>query len=553
MTNDESRMTKGTAGDGGADSPVVIRRSSFSAPAILALFIRSVREDTRSRAMLWTRIGLAGAVLYYVWNTQTLSRRAGGAAGLRFFESLVWMNFTFISIAGLSYFATPVTEEKEEGTLGLLRMTDLSPFAILLGKSTSRFVGGALLLLVQFPFALLAITLGGVRLGQIAGAYTLLGAYMFLVCNAGLLASVIARRAGGAAVWAGVIGFTWTVWPAPLLGYAFNSIFEPGILGPGTNVGHYVVISSLGELLSTRGSPAEIARTVAWLILGGIGAFAIARWKFDTFCDEGGEAPVSVPAPGTPPAPPAGQPEWLIAANAAPRRPWDTGTLWRGDAVAWRDYQFIHGGAQVAWIKVGLYILGILVVSVIIGSNGFRPGNAIGTAIFFLSLLVLSCECAFAASRSFRIERKELTLSSLYTLPLDLSELVRSKRRAIILSLAPVSVFLALGALLVVASGDGFVSDFGIAMFWITQGIAFFIAQLVFNVRLITWLSLRMKWGALPVALALSWFANMLIIPPAVLIFREASLLILICATAVAAAMMKNALHVRIAQAAAGE
>ena len=50
-------------------------------------------------------------------------------------------------------------EEKEEQTLGLLRMTGLNALSILLGKSTSRLLGALLLLLAQFPFTIFAITL----------------------------------------------------------------------------------------------------------------------------------------------------------------------------------------------------------------------------------------------------------------------------------------------------------------------------------------------------------------------------------------------------------
>ena len=54
-----------------------------------------------------------------------------------------------------------MAEEKEEQTLGLLRMTGLSPLSILLGKSTSRLCGALLLLAAQFPFTIFAVTLGG--------------------------------------------------------------------------------------------------------------------------------------------------------------------------------------------------------------------------------------------------------------------------------------------------------------------------------------------------------------------------------------------------------
>ena len=98
--------------------------------------------------------------------------------------------------------------------LGLLRMTDLNPLSILLGKSTSRLCGALLLLAAQFPFTLLAVTLGGVSARQIVAAYLALGAYTFFLCNLALLASVVARRTGQAA--ASSASCLVVLWSAPV-------------------------------------------------------------------------------------------------------------------------------------------------------------------------------------------------------------------------------------------------------------------------------------------------------------------------------------------------
>ena len=129
----------------------------------LALFERALRLETRSAVMCWARIGLLAIILVILLPIQAMARSGWyGAPGLRFLQEMVWVNLVFITLAGLSYFASAITEEKEEMMLGLLRMTNLNPVAILLGKSTSRLIGALLLLLVQVPFVLLAVTLGGV-------------------------------------------------------------------------------------------------------------------------------------------------------------------------------------------------------------------------------------------------------------------------------------------------------------------------------------------------------------------------------------------------------
>ena len=166
---------------------------------LLALFTRSLREDARSRATYWTRGGfglfLPARDSWPRSRWQWLDRRAGAGPSSPAIIVLQMLAITFI---GLSYFASAIAEEKEEQTLGLLRMTDLNPLSILLGKSTSRLCGALLLLAAQFPFTIFAVTLGGVSLWQIAAVYCTVGAFIFLLCNVALLGSVLARRTAGA-------------------------------------------------------------------------------------------------------------------------------------------------------------------------------------------------------------------------------------------------------------------------------------------------------------------------------------------------------------------
>jgi len=81
------------------------------------------------------------------------------------------VNLIFITLAGLSSFASAITEEKEEMTLGLLRDDGAQSNRYLLGKSTEPMIGALLLLLVQVPFIMLAVTLGGRWLAADPGRY----------------------------------------------------------------------------------------------------------------------------------------------------------------------------------------------------------------------------------------------------------------------------------------------------------------------------------------------------------------------------------------------
>ena len=195
---------------------------------VLALFIRSLRENIRGASFAWMRAGMATVVLLTLFWFKGMDQL--GAGGVAFFQPFAVYNAAMIAIAAMSYFASAITEEKEEQTLGLLRMTDLSVLAILFGKSTSRILSGLMLLAVQFPFALLAITLGGMTWEQIAITYALLCAFLIFTANLGLLASVLVPTGGKAGVLTGVIGFFY-LFPQPLfavIGWFRRHLSEDG-------------------------------------------------------------------------------------------------------------------------------------------------------------------------------------------------------------------------------------------------------------------------------------------------------------------------------------
>ena len=170
---------------------------------LLALFIRSLREDSRQKLTYIARSGLVVVILLFLFSVQS-SMGWANAPGLEFFTIVIGIDFIFVLLAAVSYFCSAISEEKEEMTLGLLRMTNLNPLSILLGKSTSRLCTAILLFGAQVPFTMLAITLGGISLHQVFAAYLAVAAFLVLISNLALLASVICRRTAGAAVFTGI-------------------------------------------------------------------------------------------------------------------------------------------------------------------------------------------------------------------------------------------------------------------------------------------------------------------------------------------------------------
>ncbi len=170
-----------------------------------ALFIRSLREDARTKFTPISRASLVLVILFFI----TVNQRnfaAQPAPGLTVFYMVMMVNLFGMVLGGITAFCSAITEEKEDDTLGLLRMTNLSPLAILFGKGISRLVSGALLIVAQLPFTILCVALGGVSATTIWKGYEVLLCTLFFLCNLGMLMSVLSRRTGMAVALAVLIG-----------------------------------------------------------------------------------------------------------------------------------------------------------------------------------------------------------------------------------------------------------------------------------------------------------------------------------------------------------
>lgn len=146
----------------------------------LALAERALVLDARGHAASQLR-GLLVVLAMVALVMAVASSSWFGAPGLNFYRLLGDANFWFIAAFGISAFTTVVTEEKENHTLGLLKLAGFGSLSILVGKSIGQLLNMLLLLLVQVPFALLAFTLGGVSRHQILAGWLLLLAHLLLV------------------------------------------------------------------------------------------------------------------------------------------------------------------------------------------------------------------------------------------------------------------------------------------------------------------------------------------------------------------------------------
>jgi hypothetical protein len=120
---------------------------------------------TRARAPITYRVRMAGALIALIIVAAILlpSASAGpGSQGKWAFLSLSILTLLFCFVEGLRNTADCLSEEKREGTMGLLFLTDLTGHDIVLGKIAAASLNSIYGLVAIFPVLALPVMMGGV-------------------------------------------------------------------------------------------------------------------------------------------------------------------------------------------------------------------------------------------------------------------------------------------------------------------------------------------------------------------------------------------------------
>ncbi|MEO6785267.1 MAG: hypothetical protein ABI318_03950 [Chthoniobacteraceae bacterium] len=447
---------------------------------IFALFVRSLREQSRAKLTPISRGAIALLILLFIaMNERDFANNS--APGQSVLIMLVMLNFFVIAIFGLSTFASAITEEKEDDTLGLLQMTRLNPLAILLGKSTARLCEGLLLLAVQVPFTMLCITLGGVSLDQILRCYAILAAFLFFLCNIALLWSVVCRRTSRATSMTTLTGIVLYVLPLFLISITLGARFtgRKTVTWFESFSQHWIGINPVFDLVRTvepRGGMPFATDSITTCLAGGVICFGLAWMLFAPCCNSGAES--------------APQRLEKTRATAGSRRTAHPRAGKR--AIAWKDFHFLSGGLRALLIRSIAYVaIALIFVWWITTMQGSVPrARDIGITFWIFGLIAFSVEIGLVSARMFGAERKRKTLGTLYTLPLGSGRIIREKILGALPQLIP-SVALALLGLAMMFGGPDSrifpITDSFIA------GLILAVSAYAFFAVLVMYLSLRMR------------------------------------------------------------
>lgn len=404
------------------------------------------------------------------------------APGLYFFEWLCRLNVLIISVSGISYFVSAVTEEKDSGTLALLRLAGVSPLAIILSKSTSRLVSALMLLMTQIPFTFLAITLGGVTWQQIIAAYLGLAAWMCLVANVALFCSVRCRTSGRAASLAtsilllffaagpilqAVAGLKGIPWISPRVAAACLELQEHQQLTS--------IIPRLDQIFASNANLTMLAEQFWRGISVGLVMFFLSVVLFNRYSEPSEHSPHG---------------------SSARVRRFTVGRCWKLPIV-WKDFLFFMGGKSFMLIKSLGYValLGgfIWFHSLEQPTSSQWLSNDLSRNAFLTVALLLSVELLLYSSSSLFLEIRESAIASLRMLPIHTPVILLQKVAAGFLATSPAILTL---ALLWLYNPRAFLDfdDF-------PEMVVTWLFAICMSTHLCVLLSLYTRWAALPLAI----------------------------------------------------
>lgn len=174
-------------------------RAEFPYPprmTFLPIVDRELRVAARRGGTYWMRLGAAlVAMVVGVWIWLMMLRQSPTETGFALFVALSIFAFVYCLFAGLRTTADCLSEEKREGTLGLLFLTDLKGYDVVFGKLVAKSLNSFYGLLAIFPVMGIPLLLGGVTVGEFWRVMLVCVNTLFFSLSIGMFCSAICRDA----------------------------------------------------------------------------------------------------------------------------------------------------------------------------------------------------------------------------------------------------------------------------------------------------------------------------------------------------------------------
>ena len=240
----------------------------------LPIVARELRIAARKRSTFWLRLIAALVALLIGAAFMALSLipfiGSGGTVNLgrALFSVFAWLSLAAALTAGLFFTSDALSEEKREGTLGFLFLTDLRGYDVVLGKLLATSLRGFYALLAIFPIFAVTLLMGGVTGPQFWKTILALTNALFCSLAVGLCVPALSRESQKALA-ATLIALVLLVFGGP----AVDSVLA---LAKGRGFGEWFSLTSPGYVFLTAGgwggtrfwAGLLTSQIVAWLVLG---------------------------------------------------------------------------------------------------------------------------------------------------------------------------------------------------------------------------------------------------------------------------------------------
>ncbi|HVV72278.1 MAG TPA: hypothetical protein VHI52_12385, partial [Verrucomicrobiae bacterium] len=188
--------------------------------------------------------------------------------------TIFWAVWLFTPLA----VADAISRERREGTLPLLRLTELRPWEIVFGKSFVHMLRSSSLFLTMMPWLLVPVLFGGIGPRDLFMAVLIDLSSMLLAGSAGLLASTFSRDWIKSVIWAEALALVLLLFMLSSyhtgLQYALAKGAKPPPVGFGGNPSFNYWEWSLG-LNRNHGS---IEKNLRLIDLATSGSFSVRNW-----------------------------------------------------------------------------------------------------------------------------------------------------------------------------------------------------------------------------------------------------------------------------------
>jgi ABC-type transport system involved in multi-copper enzyme maturation permease subunit len=162
----------------------------------LPIVARELRVASRRHGTYWVRTGAALAVIVVgTWLFLVMREESSKDIAIGLFGVLTGSAVLYCLLSGVRSTADCLSEEKREGTLGLLFLTDLKGYDVVFGKLVATSLNAFYAVLAVVPMLAIPLLMGGVALGEFGRMALVAVNTLFFSLAVGMYVSSISRNA----------------------------------------------------------------------------------------------------------------------------------------------------------------------------------------------------------------------------------------------------------------------------------------------------------------------------------------------------------------------